>query len=48
MFKKEYVLEDPYFAKGAIGMLKVALLIESPSEFRLRNVYFSENCMSRA
>ena len=48
VLKSEYYLEDPYFAKGAKGMLKVALLIESPNEFATRNIYFSENCMSRA
>lgn len=48
LFKKDYYLEDPYFANNAQGILRVALLVESPNEFASRNVYFSENCMSRA
>lgn len=47
IFKRKYYLEDPYFANNAEGMLKVALLIESPNEFASRNIYFSENCMNR-
>ena len=48
VFKSEYYLKDPYFANDAKGMLRVALLVESPNEFASRNIYFSENCMQRA
>ena len=43
----KYVLDKPYFAVEAKGMLKALLLFESPREFRTKNIYVSANAMTR-
>jgi hypothetical protein len=48
VFKDKYFLREPYFALNAKGMLRVVLLVESPNEFVVRNVFVSENCLTRA
>jgi hypothetical protein len=45
--KSEYFLPEPWFA-GGLENLKVILLVESPIPFRRRNLFVSENAMSRA
>lgn len=42
-----YFLEDPYFALDAKGDLRIVLLLESPPCFRIRNLFVSENVLSR-
>lgn len=42
---KNYSLETPYFYGGE--RMKAILLIESPIAFRRRNLYVSENALSR-
>lgn len=45
--KDKYVLRDPYFALNAKGDLRMVLLVESPPEFKARNIFVSENCLER-
>jgi len=40
-------LHDPAFA-GGLESLKAVLLVESPLPFRRRNIFVSENALSRA
>ena len=47
VFEKQYFLEEPYFALDAQGMLRVILLLESPNEFLVRNIFISNNALSR-
>lgn len=47
IFKNKYFLSNPYFSLNAKGMLKLILLLESPIEFRIRNVFVSSNTLTR-
>ena len=47
VFKDKYFLKDPMFAIDAKGMLRVYLLVESPNEFVVRNIFVTENCLRR-
>jgi len=47
VFKAKYFLKDPMFAIDAKGMLRVYLLVESPNEFVVRNIFVTENCLRR-
>ena len=47
VFKDDYVLKDPMFAMDAKGMFRVYLLVESPIEFVVRNIFVTENCLQR-
>ena len=47
VFKKKYFLKDPMFALDAEGMLRLVLLVESPNEFVVRNIFVTENCLQR-
>lgn len=47
VFKDEYILKDPMFAMDAKGMLRLYLLVESPIEFVVRNIFVTENCLQR-
>lgn len=44
--KPEYFLAEPWFA-GGLENLKAILLVESPVPFRRRNLFVSENAMTR-
>jgi hypothetical protein len=44
--KSEYFLPEPWFA-GGLENLKAILLVESPIPFRRRNLFVSENAMTR-
>ena len=44
---KKYFLKEPFFA-GGLESLKAFLLVESPLPFRRRNIFVSENALSRA
>ncbi len=47
IFKDEYVLKDPMFAMDAKGTFRLYLLVESPIEFVVRNIFVTENCLQR-
>jgi hypothetical protein len=47
VFKEKYFLKDPMFALDAEGMLRLVLLVESPNEFVVRNIFVTENCLQR-
>jgi len=47
VFKGKYFLKDPMFALDAKGMLRLVLLVESPNEFVVRNIFVTENCLQR-
>lgn len=47
VMKDFYFLEKPYFALDAKGDLRIVLLLESPPCFRIRNIFVSENVLSR-
>ncbi|MBI5582718.1 MAG: hypothetical protein HY892_02745 [Deltaproteobacteria bacterium] len=44
--KSEYFLPEPWFA-GGLENLKAILLVESPVPFRRRNLFVSQNAMTR-
>lgn len=49
VYNKEYFeLYPPHFAMNAQGDLKLVLLIESPKQFRMRNIFTTANVLSRA
>jgi len=43
---EQYTLKSPYFV-GGLESIKAFLLIESPISFRRRNIFVSENVLSR-
>jgi hypothetical protein len=45
--KGQYIMKEPYFPLNAKGNLRQLLLAESPMEFRIRNIFTSENCLTR-
>ena len=47
VFKDKYFLDEPLFGMNAKGMLRLVLLVESPTAFRIRNIFVSENALSR-
>lgn len=47
IYDKKYILKDPYFAANAKGNLRIILIAESPSEFRCRNIFVSNNATRR-
>lgn len=47
VFKDKYFLKDPMFSLDAKGDLRTILLLESPHEFIVRNIFVSENCLER-
>lgn len=47
VFQSKYFLEEPYFPFEAKGYLRVILLMESPNEFLVRNIFVSENVLNR-
>jgi len=47
VFNDIYFLKEPYFAMDAKGDLRIYLLAESPIEFKIRNVFLTENCLTR-
>lgn len=46
--KDEYCLEKPYFWIQTEGKMKLFLLMESPLEFKVRNLFVSNNVLERA
>ena len=48
IFDKKYILKDPYFPQGIKNnKLRILLMIESPVEFKSRNIYISNNALRR-
>ena len=47
VYKDQYFLDEPYFSLNAKGKLQLALLAESPQEFRVRNIFISANTLDR-
>lgn len=47
VFKVKYFLKDPMFSLDAKGRLRLILLVESPNEFVVRNIFVTENCLQR-
>jgi hypothetical protein len=47
VFDSKYFLRDPYFVGNPPDLLRLVYLAESPAEFKMRNVFSSENCLSR-
>lgn len=45
--KNEYCLEKPYFWIKTEGKMKLYLLMESPLEFKIRNLFVSNNVLER-
>ena len=45
--KKEFELAEPLFPSGLIGDIKAVMLIESPIEYKVRNIYVLRNILSR-
>lgn len=43
----KYFLEEPNFYMDAKGNLRVFLLVDSPVEFKIRNIFTTSNCLSR-
>lgn len=49
VYKDEYFeLKVPHFAMDAKGDLRLVLLVESPKQFRMRNIFTTANVLSRA
>lgn len=46
-YDEKFCLETPLFAMNAQGMLRLVLMIESPVEFKMRNIYVSKNVLER-
>lgn len=47
VFDAEFYLEEAYFSGNIEGKGRIRLLVESPPEFKLRNVFVSGNSMIR-
>lgn len=47
VFHPEFFLRDPYFSNNPPDVLKLIYLVESPPEFKMRNIFTSENTLSR-
>ncbi|MNP12084.1 hypothetical protein D3C76_1043030 [compost metagenome] len=46
--RKQYTLSEPHFWLNATGNLRRVLLEESPTEFKIRNLFVTANTLSRA
>jgi hypothetical protein len=43
----EYILKDPFFLNNPPDPLKLIYLMESPPEYKCRNIFVSENVLTR-
>ena len=48
VFHTKYTLDQPYFSMDTTGELRLVFLIESPIEFKARNIFVESNVLSRA
>lgn len=46
--KDEYFLKEPYFSCKPNSRLKPLLLLQSPNEFRVRQIFIDKDSLSRA
>ena len=46
-YDEKFFLKTPLFAMNAQGILRLVLMIESPVEFKMRNIYVSKNVLER-
>lgn len=44
---KSLILNEPYFPGATTDLLKLVCLVESPPEFKMRNIFTTENVLSR-
>lgn len=47
VYKERYFLQEPSFGMDAKGRLRILMLVESPAEFKIRNVFTTNNCLTR-
>lgn len=47
VYKKEYKLNSPYFPSGFTGDIRAVMCIESPIEYKSRNIFVLANVLSR-
>jgi hypothetical protein len=48
VFKKKYYLNDPFFVSGFTNFVyRVLTMIETPVEFKTRNIFLGEDTFSR-
>lgn len=48
VWREIYILEDPLFPNEVSAKMQIELLIESPPEFKMRNIFTSGNSLTRA
>ncbi|MCD9020246.1 hypothetical protein [Cohnella silvisoli] len=44
---KSLILDEPYFPGVKTDLLKLVCLVESPPEFKMRNIFTTENVLTR-
>jgi hypothetical protein len=44
---KSLILDEPYFPGANTDLLKLVCLVESPPEFKMRNIFTTENALTR-
>ncbi|HUC93645.1 MAG TPA: hypothetical protein VMS09_16775 [Paenibacillus sp.] len=44
---KSLILDEPYFPGAHTDLLKLVCLVESPPEFKMRNIFTTENVLAR-
>ena len=47
VFQEKFVLKRPFFVGNPSDKLRLVYLVESPPEFKMRNIFTSENTLSR-
>ena len=47
VMNKKYELEEPFFPSDLKGDIRAVMLIESPIEYKVRNIYVLANVLSR-
>ncbi|KIL37331.1 hypothetical protein SD71_01185 [Cohnella kolymensis] len=44
---KSLILDEPYFPGASTDLLKLVCLVESPPEFKMRNIFTTDNVLTR-
>ncbi|CAM4068507.1 hypothetical protein L1N85_08545 [Paenibacillus alkaliterrae] len=44
---KSLILDEPYFPGATTDLLQLVCLVESPPEFKMRNIFTTENVLTR-